>query len=512
MGILSTRVISLGTAAALVLVAGLPRGAAASAPGGYQPIVHVERERITIDVPFSLRSRLESVERFPVDRYGARLDGDFAWLPEARLGVIWSSRAGKVPIPYRLEYEHDLTTGTGVGAPDLPGQRMPNARGTHSELRKAFVRFELGERWIAAAGYMMSHWGLGMLANDGAHGWTPGSAYFGDPRSGDRVLRAFLGTQPLSDYGVVLRAAIDKVEADDPLLRGDDAHQFILSARVGVDRTPHGGVYVVYRSQDGRRDAIGQRGFDAWIIDLTGGMDFDLAAVGRLGIAGEIALVTGETSLAPTPELPRHDLLQVGAVVRAALDRGDHGLVADLIYASGDRNFDDKQQNAFRFDPNFEVGLLLFRHVLAAQTGRAPITAGDPEIVGRPVADLNRIPTGGSVTNTVAFFPRGWWRPRQKVEVYGGPLFAWSEVALADPFNTRVDGGGRARNALGGGPGGFYGVELDAGTRYRTLLGSTELTLGAEIGLLLPGAAFDRPGGRSMGEIFGGRVMVDYRF
>ncbi|HYD47270.1 MAG TPA: hypothetical protein VEB21_02925, partial [Terriglobales bacterium] len=176
----------------------------------------------------------------------------------------------------------------------------------------------------------------------------------------------------------------------------------------------------------------------------------------------------------------------------------------------GDQNFDDDEQNAFRVDPNFEFGLLLFRHVLAAQTGRAPITAGDPELIGRPVPDLDRIPTRGGPTNTIAFFPRGWIRTQDGLEVYGGPLFAFSEVDNADPFNSRLEGG-EPHNFLGGNPGPFYGVELDAGLRYRTLLFGTELTMGLEGGVLFPGNAFRQLDGTRMTEVLGVRAMVDYR-
>ena len=55
------------------------------------------------------------------------------------------------------------------------------------------------------------------------------------------------------------------------------------------------------------------------------------------------------------------------------------------------------EQNAFRMDPNFEVGLLLFRHVLAAQTGRAPVTAGDPTLVGVRFAAENGWTAPGDV-------------------------------------------------------------------------------------------------------------------
>ena len=75
-------------------------------------------------------------------------------------------------------------------------------------------------------------------------------------------------------------------------------------------------------------------------------------------------------------------------------------ILCDFIYASGDQNFDDHQQNAIKIDPNFESGLLLFRHVLAAQTARGPITAGDPNLVGSPSENLDRFPTRRSISNT----------------------------------------------------------------------------------------------------------------
>jgi hypothetical protein len=502
----------VAVAATLVASGAAAQPAPATGGPGYRPLARFDVEGVHVELPVSLRSRIESVEDFPVDRYGTQSDNEFVWSPEARIGATISGRVSQMPVGYHLEYEHDLATGTTVGEPDYDGERLPNGELSHAELRKAFLRLDLGEHFVAAGGYMMSHWGLGMVSNDGAHGWTPGSAYFGDPRSGDRVLRGYFGTQPLSDYGLVFRVAGDQVIDDDSLLDGDDAWQVIFSARAGVGQSKYGGVYIVYRNQDGEADSTSQRGFDALVVDIAGGMDHDLGEAGTFRLQGEVAFISGDTSFGPTPEMPKHDLLQIGAVVRAALDRDDHGVIAEFLVATGDQNFDDDEQNAFRMDPNFEAGLLLFRHVIAAQTGRAPVTAGDPTIVGRPVPDLDRIPTGGSVSNTFAFFPRAWWRPLQQLEVYGGPLFAWSDVKYADPFNTRVEGGGHPRNALAGDPTGFYGAELDLGARWRTLLFDTELTLGLEGGMLLPGGAFDDIDGAPMDEIFGGRMMVDYRF
>jgi hypothetical protein len=205
-----------------------------------------------------------------------------------------------------------------------------------------------------------------------------------------------------------------------------------------------------------------------------------------------------------------HRLRQIGGAVRAAA-RGRHGgAVLDMLFASGDGNPDDDLQTTFKADPNFETGLLLYRQVLAAQTGRAPITAGDPDLVGVPSPGLERVPTRGSPTNSIAVFPRAYVRPIDGLEAYGGALLAWSHAPLYDPLNTRV-AGGAFRNALGGAPGNWLGAELDLGARYRMLIRGTELTVGVEGAVFFPGDAFTRADGTPMDPVLGGRALFNYR-
>lgn len=472
----------------------------------YTPISTVTEGPFTLRVPASYRNRFESVNRFPMDRYGTRIEQNFEWLPEVRVGAQLESSFEKFPVHLFAEYEQDLTTGTAVGAPNQAGYHLPNGIELDAQLRKGYLRADLGKYFVMAGGYMMSHWGMGLLANDGAHGWLPGSARFSDPRYGDRVLRGYVGTQPLTDYGLVLRVAYDDVVDDDVLLEHDTATQWIFSARAGSEQKTAAGIYVVYRQQD----SSVRRGFDVWAIDFTASHVLSVSDIGILTLATENVIVTGDTRLAPTPDLPRKDILQFAHTLDLRLDCGGYGGVLSFLYASGDQNFEDKDQNAFKADPNFEFGLLLFRQVLAAQSGRAPIIGGDPGLTGRPVPDLDRIATSGSPTNTIAFFPRGWIRTQDGLEAYGGPLIALSEVNEADPFNTRL-AGGAPRNFLGGNPSNFYGVELDAGVRYRTMLFGTELTTGIEGGVLFPGNAFLQLDGTRMGEVLGVRAMVDYR-
>jgi len=476
--------------------------------GTYQPAVRWHWKDVSVETPLSLRTRFESVNTFPLDANGTTLGKNFFIQPQLRLGtrVEWTPNG---PLRVFAEYEHDVTTGAAIGAPDVAGDRLPNGLETHNELRKLYGRVTFYDLIVVSGGYNMSNWGLGFLANDGAHGWTPGSARFSDPRGGDRVMRVSVGTTPLTDYGVVARVAYDtSVIADEQLLNGDNAQQAIFSALIGEGKRSTAGLYLVYRDQD----STVRRGFDVFVADVMATTSLD-TLLGTLTIAGEGVLVDGHTTFDPNPDYQSHDIFELGGTLRASLDRGNHGGVFEVLYASGDQNFDDGDQNAFRVDPNYEYGLFLFRYVIAGQTGRAAVTAANPGIIGKPAPDLERISTGGSPTNTVAFFPRAWWRPRDGLEMYGGPMFALAEVSYTDPFNTITNAraGGSSRNALNGDPGSYYGTELNLGTRYRALLNGAEVTLGIEGGVLFPGSAFRNSAGNTMNEVVGGRAMIDYR-
>jgi hypothetical protein len=356
---------------------------------------------------------------------------------------------------------------------------------------------------------MSSDWGLGLLANSGRRAWEPGSARFSDPREGDVVLRGLIATGPHTDKGIVLAGFIDRVYDDDLLVGEDEAWQTGGSLSVGPPQQrdkPWGGVYALYRQQtadDG--DVTTLSG-----ADLAARLPIALSKTMQLTLEGEGAFITGQTDLGPSPDYPVHDVLQLGGALRASLDAGPLGGVFDLLYASGDQNIDDGALNAFRVDPNYEFGMLAFRHVLAAQTGRAPITAGDPDLVGVPSEDLDRIPTRGSVTNTVALFPRMWGRPYKELEVYGGPLFIWNEVPLVDAKNTRL-AGGVPTNALGGASGRYMGTELDLGVRLPIDIAGSRLIAGAEGAVFLPGSGLE--GGEVLPEtVYGGRLMLRYLF
>lgn len=493
--------------AAPSLAAEPPLDAAAHAPpppptvGPPPSFLHLELGDMLLEAPMFFQGRYEGTSAYAIDDANRFEASGFGGI--ARVGLRFDAKRALVPLLLLAEYEHDLATGY-VNRSPVPdaGAGYPIASAVTDELRKLYLRASLG--WYAHVGFgiNVSHWGLGLVANDGAHGFVPESPAFTMPRSGDRVVRGFLATGPHTDLKLFAALAYDSVLDDDVLLEGDTARQIVGSVIIGRNQPTWAGAYVVRRSQDAASGGT----LGAWVIDVAGEAKLELDRDLTLHLGAELAYITGDTTLAATPEHPQHDVDQRGAVLRAGVDARVVGGVLDFVYASGDGSFDDGKQAGFKSDPNFPLGIPLHSHYLAAQTARAPANASNPELLGLPPRGVERLPSQGGVTNTLALFPRVFWRPVAPLEIYGGVLFAWSAEPLADPLKTRL-AGGTPRNAFDEAPGGYLGTELDLGIRYRGELAGTELEAAAEWGVLQPGSAF--AGGQD--KVTGGRVMLQYR-
>ncbi len=484
-----------------------PAHAQAAPPAdGYQPTLSATRWGWRLQVPVLLTGRAEDVAAFPVDSSGDTLASGAALSPLLRLNASLDTvRPLGGHLLIHAEYEQDLPTGTFTTVAPLAGAGMPGSQPLTTQLRKAWAMVAWGRQARLGGGFMTSHWGLGLVANDGAHGWTPGSADFTDPRGGDLVLRGFVGTGPLTDARVVATVAFDKVEHDDLLLEGDTAYEAIASVVAFEGRPSHVGLFVVYR----RQQAADGRSLDAVVVDPAGRLELDLHRA-TLTLEAEGALVLGSTTFGATADVPVGHVLQLGGVLRATLETKKLGGVVDLVYASGDSNLHDAAVTGFHADPNFETGLLLFRYVQAAQSARGVATASNPQLVGAPPPGIERLPTRGGLTDAVVLFPRFFIRPVPHLEAYGGVLFAAAPARNLDPFNTDL-AGGSPRNALGGDPGSYWGTEVDLGLRYRFQVHHMELSAGAEGGVLFPGTALRQASGAFPPPVYGARLLLGYR-
>lgn len=476
--------------------------------GAYRPLLRMAPGGVKVSVPVLLGMTLRGTQDLPADFQGNHFSADASYDTQLRAGVVIDSAQSLGLVRVLLEAEADLYTGVfsggDTGALDMIGG--PERAETFTDLRKAYGRVSIGPFLTLGAGYMTSHWGLGLLANDGSHAWAPGSAAFVDPRRGDRVLRGLVATGPWTNARLLFTLAADRVQGDDVMTEPDDeAYQFIASVIAGYGGPSQIGAYAVHRVQEMAFD----KKTEITAVDLYARHGWRLENGVQMKAELETALITGTTTLAPTAEYPEADVLQFALAARVQADAGRVGGVVDFLWVTGDQNFDDGRQNGFKLDPNFEQGLVLHRQLMAAHTARGAVLAGDPELLGYPSEDLERFPSRGSVTNTVSVFPRLWFRPLGGLEVYFGPLLAFSEVPVADPRQTRLKGG-TARNAFGGVPGAYLGTELDVGLRYRLMFGKTRLTLGAEGGVFQPGNAFVNAEGGYADLISGGRLLVRY--
>jgi hypothetical protein len=364
-------------------------------------------------------------------------------------------------------------------------------------------------------GHQTSHWGMGLLANDGDH-----PTLFGDYRRGSIVERILFATRPGgADHPLVIALAGDFVFEDaraDAIDDGDRALQAVLAV-MWQEKQAEIGLYGVFRHQE--RDSDASAALTPFTEELTVGVA-DLAGKFHLPVGSsgsflfgemEAAFIGGRTTFVRTLEQlqagEQETILSWGGAARLGAvtvqECGDERwgafvLTAEVGYASGDADPYDGVTRRFTFDENHNVGLVLFDHVLAWKTARAATIAQDPAIVARPNPGLSLLPSNGGVFGASYLYPTVVVRPRPWLDLKGGVVIADTTADLVDPFHAGALG--NYRNYDGGDPRDHdLGIELDAGADVRIPLGElVRLQLGIEGGVLFPGNAFDDEAGNDL--------------
>ena len=222
-------------------------------------VVLFKKGRLKLTAHLLGTMRAESVDKMVVDAIGSERDLETIFDARGRGGLTLEYRKNKFQ-NISFEYEHDAWTGPITEPYDgtVEFKHAAHSEIGHHELRKLSVKGRK-ELLFGGAGYMLSHWGMGLIANDGAHGWRPGSGRIVDPRSGDRVLRAFGGIGPLPGLGLTILGGYDHMIADDVLLDEDDGHQGIIALLIDPRKDNRGGVYAAFRTHehaDGRKTEV----------------------------------------------------------------------------------------------------------------------------------------------------------------------------------------------------------------------------------------------------------------
>ncbi len=373
---------------------------------------------------------------------------------------------------------------------------------------------------LVRAGQQGSHWGIGILANDGDH-----RTLFGDYQRGAIVERLLFASSPLGKDGpLTVAIAGDLVFEDntaDLIDRGDLALQAVLAA---IFRTKRGeiGAYGVIRRQTRETSSFGEQ--TAFTEELLVGVA-DVTSKFNAHVSGTSAYVFGELEAAAIfgsttflrgaygvdvtpggarePELIRSfgTAARLGAVHVTGRGRRRYGEVVVQVewgYATGDANPYDGVSRRFTFDANHNVGLVLFDHVLAWKTARAATLAQDPALLRRAPPGVELLPSNGGVTGATYIYPTVVVRPKRWLDLKAGVVIAQATADVVDPYHAGAlgdfasyDGGDERAHDLG--------LEIDLGADARVTITETmKVDLGVEGGVLFPGRAFDDARGQGL--------------
>jgi hypothetical protein len=348
--------------------------------------------------------------------------------------------------------------------------------------------------------------GMGVFATDGDGRHNR----FGVSGTGNYVDRILFATKPLEAFkkkedqdtsatrGLFVGIAFDRVVQDSPQSFSDDVNQFggairFITPEAGPLRDVYANVYLSHRWQESVSGVSGAGArFHARWRDLRFGFDASM----NFGSTREISMAYQKITNDPIVD---QAVFQGGARVTVRYDKPKWGLYLEGDYASGS---DDPTSRAtlsqFTWSSDTNVGLLLFKQVLAFQTGRA--AAAGVELLrrlGATTFPAQALSTEGAVTNAMVLFPQADFHPTKDFLIRPGIMWAWTAVPLIDPIaslqnHTSVNIKDNEVNYAGGKPGRFYGTELDLRLQYRYL---EHFFFDVEGAVLFPGDALQNADG-----------------
>lgn len=445
------------------------------------------------DLYGALSLRAEQLGGFALDATGTPSEMERWLTSRARLGgsaraTDWLRLVVEVEAFSGLLAGDTTTVGQGIGVEPFRFDRDERFGAATFRPRLAYAELAL-PFGVLRVGQQAFTWGTGMLAHDGA-----AEPDFGDVWQGSLVERVLLATRPTDALTVFV--AGDLVFSDDNAdwQAGDRAYAALAGARLSGE-TLRGGALASMRWQTDRADPLRPDGARSTVEVLA--LDGYVAAeFDPFRLEAEVAGLVGSTTRPYLEETVADgaDVRSFGALVRARYDDTAARLTVKLEggYASGDDDPQDATARQFSMNSDHQVGLVLFEHVLPLMSARSVDRITDPDLSGEPPSGLRFTVAQGAVGNAWYGFPRARWRPLEWLDLRLGYLFAASAGDLIDPYQSARAGG---FNATYGGrqPGGHVlGHEIDGAVRASLALpGGLSLSLGAEAGLFVAGAAFD---------------------
>ena len=383
----------------------------------------------------NLRLNATSRPGFVVDFEGRELDS----------GIVFDSRFRTqldVNISgWELELGGDLFNGQFAGSPwNLEGtthnyhpEEIGVVSGSNFRLRDAQIKKSFGAVGVQA-GLTTSHWGLGVIANDGDH-----EQLFSRTDYGDRVVRASVITKPVEK--LVLMLGGDFVLEDDigGYTDGHLAFQGLASAQYLASEDNAIGLLTVYRHQSKVATDKALRGM---ILDLYAK---GVQPLGQLDLYGAIEGVYLHGDHGQISNRMNPDGLAVrsyGAIAQLQARHKWARLGVNAGFASGDANPSDDVYSTFSIDRDYNAGSLLFDLHQAATEVATYNLSTDPEHSGAPPDGVEFAVTEGAIRQATYLQPILSITPFQDwAELAVGSVLAWQTVPVSSPFISYRNGG-----------------------------------------------------------------------
>ena len=327
--------------------------------------------------------------------------------------------------------------------------------------------------------------------------------------SADRILFAtkpFEAFKPPSrrdltlEKGAFLILAYDRLVTNDPMQYADDLHSVIAATRYRTPRLGHARdfeaqMFYAYRfssEYSTEVSAIGGK-LAARVGDFTLGAETTAVFGSTSEVSQALSFINNDPPVAQT-------VRAIGARAVARWDKPIVSLYMETDYASGNGNPNQSAPlTQFRFAEDTNVGLLMFKQVLAYQSARAA-AAGVALLqqLGAKDFPVQAISSNGSFTNAFAVFPQVDVHPVKNLLLRGGVLVAWAPAPVVDPIASLQHKSDAPHfyngvvNYVGGAPNQFYGTELDARIQYRLF---DHFAADLEGAVLFPGSALQDANG-----------------
>lgn len=381
--------------------------------------------------------------------------------------VIWGAKAAKGELVQLSDFPsvYGRTPGEVICPTYANGFNILECRETGIlrliSLKKAWAEADILFLGRLFLGRMPSNFGMGILENDGEGEPELGDTHFGDTR--DRIMFA---TKPLGiDSPFMFAFGFDKI-AENYLEEQPDVHQWFIAPywkdeAKGIEAGVFGAV----------RYNMGDERTEIYIADLFSEVkkwrNFNFA-VEKVIFGGRTKALSKILQAQGLP--PSLDIFAINTAGKVMYRYDPWGFQIDIGYASGERGgLKDGKLNSIPFDPDFNVGLLMFEEVVARQTA---------SLANNLQSDF--IATRGGVQNALYVMPTFRFAPLPTLKSFISILWARAidAPALVDPTGT-IPGNSRSEKAT---PGRNYGLEVDWGMK----IAGDFFGIGVELGYFMP--------------------------